>query len=179
VTGHAQDRVLAVAKAIGGLRQGAIELTPMQEAVLDLAVEQTLAPALMLVNGTFVEVMLEHGIPLEAVVTELVLSGEVERTMRLVREGGYAAQFEFHSPTSQYGQLTRRDEYAGVDIGATMRRLVDDIASGRFADEWDAERDAGYPNLVRLRERHAGPAVREFEEALRRELGEGAIRRDA
>jgi len=179
VTGHAQDRVLAVAKAIGGLRQGAIELTPMQEAVLDLAVEQALAPALTLVNGTFVQVMLEHGIPLEAVITELVLSGEVERTMRLVREGGYAAQFEFHSPTSQYGQLTRREEYAGVDIGATMRRLVDDIASGRFADEWDAERDAGYPNLVRLRERHAGPAVREFEEALRRELGEGAIRREA
>lgn len=179
VTGHAQDRVLAVAKAIGGLRQGAVELTPMQEAVLDLAVEQALAPALTLVNGTFVQVMLEHGIPLEAVITELVLSGEVERTMRLVREGGYAAQFGFHSPTSQYGQLTRRDEYAGVDIGATMRRLVDDIASGRFADEWDAERDAGYPNLVRLRERHAGPAVREFEEALRRELGEGAIRHEA
>ena len=37
VTGRAQARTLAVAKAIGGLRQGAIELTPMQEAVLDLA----------------------------------------------------------------------------------------------------------------------------------------------
>ena len=45
-TGHARERVLAVAKAIGGLRQGAIELTPMQEAVLDLAVEQALSPAL-------------------------------------------------------------------------------------------------------------------------------------
>ncbi|MGZ6979089.1 MAG: ketol-acid reductoisomerase [Acidimicrobiia bacterium] len=174
-TGQALARTLAVAKAIGGLRQGAIELTPMQEAVLDLAVEQALAPALTLVNGTFVQVMLEHGIPLEAVITELVLSGEVERTMRLVRESGYAAQFEFHSPTSQYGQLIRRDEYDGTEIGATMRRLVDDIASGRFADEWDGERDAGYPNLVRLRERYAGPAVREFETALRLQLGEGAI----
>ncbi len=152
----------------------------MQEAVLDLAVEQALAPALTHVNGTFVQVMLEQGIPLEAVITELVLSGEVERTMRLVREGGYAAQFEFHSPTSQYGQLARREEYESVDIGGTMRRLVDEITSGRFADEWDAERDAGYPNLVRLRDRHAGPPVREFEEALRRQLGEGATRpRDA
>ena len=35
--------------------------------------------------------MLEHGIPIEAVITELVLSGEVERTYRLLREGGYAA----------------------------------------------------------------------------------------
>lgn len=176
-TGRATERVLAVAKAIGGLRQGAIELTPMQEAVLDLGVEQALSPALTMVNGMFVQVMLEQGIPLEAIITELVLSGEVERTMRLVREGGYASQFEFHSPTSQYGQLTRREAYADTadGLGATMRRLVEDITSGRFADEWDGERDQGYPNLVSLRERHAGPAVREFEEALRRELGEGAV----
>jgi ketol-acid reductoisomerase len=177
VSGRARDRTLAVAKAIGGLRQGAIELTPMQEAILDLGVEQALAPALTKVNGAFVSVMLEHGVPLEAIVTELVLSGEVERTMRLVREGGYAAQFEMHSPTSQYGQLSRRDAYESVDVITTMRALVDGIVSGRFADEWDAERDADYPVLKELREIHAGPAVREFEEALRRELGEGATRR--
>lgn len=175
VTGNAHGRTLAVAKAIGGTRQGAIELTPMQEAVLDLAVEQALAPALTLVNGTFVQVMLEHSIPLEAVITELVLSGEVERTMRLVREAGYAAQFEYHSPTSQYGQLIRREEYDGTEVATTMRRLVDDIASGRFADEWDREAEAGYPNLKRLREQHAGPAVREFETALRHRLGEGSV----
>ena len=46
VTGPRRPRTLAVAKAIGGLRQGAIELTPRQEAVLDLAVEQVLSPAL-------------------------------------------------------------------------------------------------------------------------------------
>jgi ketol-acid reductoisomerase len=176
-TGSANARVLAVAKAIGGLRQGAIEMTPMQEAVLDLAVEQALAPALTRVNGAFVQVMLEQGIPLEAIVTELVLSGEVERTMRLVRESGYAAQFEYHSPTSQYGQVSRRGEYDDVDVTSVMRRLVDDIASGRFADEWDAERDAGYPNLVRLREQYAGPAVAEFETDLRRRLGQGALSR--
>jgi len=177
VTGRAKPRLLALAKAVGGLRQGAIELTPTQEAILDLSVEQALSPALGLVHNAFVHVMTERGIPLEAVITELVLSGEVERTMRLVREGGYAAQFEFHSPTSQYGQLTRREAYGAVDVTTTMRELVDDIESGRFADEWDAERDAGYPQLVSLRERHAGPAVRDFEVALRRQLGEGAIRR--
>jgi ketol-acid reductoisomerase len=177
VTGRARDRTLAVARAVGGLRQGAVELTPRQEAVLDLAVEQALSPALTSVHTTFVQVMLEQGIPLEAVLTELVLSGEVERTMRLVRESGYAAQFGYHSPTSQYGQLTRRGEYDHLDLATTMRRLVDDIASGRFADEWDAERDAGYPKLAALREQHAGPAVAEFETALRQELGEGATQR--
>lgn len=174
-TGRAMARTLAVAKAIGGLRQGAIEMTAMQEAVLDLAVEQALAPALTMVNSMFTRVMLEQGIPLEAVVTELSLSGETERTMRLVRESGYAHQFEFHSPTSQYGQVSRRDSYDDVEFGETMRRLVDDIASGRFADEWDAERDAGYPNLIRLREQYAGPQVAAFEAELRTKLGQGAV----
>ena len=58
-----------------------------------------------------------------------------------------------------------------------MRGLADDIASGRFADEWDAERDAGYPVLNRLKEQHAGPAVREFEAELRRRLGPGVSTR--
>src|SRR3954467_6405392 len=84
-TGTARARTLAVAKAIGGLRQGAIELTPMQEAVLDLGVEQALSPMLRRVNESFITVMIEQGIPIEAILTELFLSGEVERTYRLVR----------------------------------------------------------------------------------------------
>jgi ketol-acid reductoisomerase len=172
-SGAARDRVLAIARAIGGLKQGGIEMTAMQEAVLDLAVEQALSPALTAVNNAFVQTMAEHGIPLEAILTELMLSGEVERTYRLLREVGYAVQSEFHSPTSQYGQLTRRGRYDHLDVLTTMRSLVDDIESGRFADEWDAERDAGYPTLNQLKEQHAGPAVREFEADLRRRLGPG------
>jgi ketol-acid reductoisomerase len=163
--------VLAVARAIGGLRQGAIELSPMQEAVLDLGVEQVLSPALTAVNNAFVQTMTEHGIPIEAIVTELVLSGEVERTYRLMREVGYAVQSEFHSPTSQYGQLTRRGRYDHLDFLSTMREIADDIECGRFADEWDAERDAGYPRLTELKEQYAGPAVREYDAELRRRLG--------
>ena len=171
VTGQARPRMLAVAKAIGGLRQGAIELSPRQEAVLDLAVEQALSPALRHVSQSFVRVMLEHGIPLEAVLCELVLSGEVERSYRLLRENGYAVQSEYHSPTSQYGQLSRRGRFDHLDFATTMRALADDIESGRFADEWDAERDAGYPTLKSLKEQHAGTAVREYEADLRTKLG--------
>jgi len=172
-TGRAQARVLAVAKAIGGLREGAIELTAMQEAVLDLAVEQVLSPALTAVNNAFVTTMIEHGIPLEAIITELVLSGEVERTYGLLRKVGYAVQSEFHSPTSQYGQLSRRGKFDHLDVRSVMQQLTDDIESGTFADEWDAERDAGYPVLKALKEQHAGPGVRAFEEELRTRLGPG------
>jgi ketol-acid reductoisomerase len=173
-TGTAQARMLALAAAIGGLRQGAIEMSARQEAVLDLAVEQVLSPVLTHVNTAFVQTMLAEGIPLEAIVTELTLSGEVERTYGLVRREGFARQMEYHSPTSQYGQLTRRGRYDHLDVATTMRELTADITSGRFADEWDAERDAGHATLRALKEQHCGPAVRDFEDDLRRRLGEGA-----
>jgi ketol-acid reductoisomerase len=95
--------------------------------------------------------------------------------MRLVREIGYSGQFGFHSPTSQYGQLSRREAFGEYDVSTKMRELLEDIASGRFADEWDAERDAGYPNLERLREQHAGAAVAAFEAEIRAKIGQGAV----
>ena len=96
--------------------------THAQEAMLDLAVEQVLSPALTAVNSAFVGTMIEAGIPIEAIITELVLSGEVERTYRLLREVGYAVQSEFHSPTSQYGQLSRRGRYDHLDFGVGHAR---------------------------------------------------------
>ena len=170
-TGRALARTLAVAKAIGGLEQGGFALTPMQEAVLDLSVEQLLSPALTHVNQAFAAVMLEQGIPLEAILTELYLSGEVERNYRLLREVGFSDQLELHSPASQYGQLSRRGSFDGFDIAAKMRELADKIQDGGFADEWDAERDTGYPTLKALKETHAGAGVRALEAGIRRRLG--------
>lgn len=173
-TGRALSRMLAVAQAIGGLRQGAIELSPMQEAVLDLGVEQVLSPALTHVSGAFARVMLEQGIPLEAILTELFFSGEVERTYRLLREIGFSGQLEFHSPASQYGQLSRRGSYDELDFVPFMRQIVEGIRSGRFADEWDGERDSGYAKLEELKQLHAGPAIQAMEKDLRRKLGPGS-----
>ena len=173
-TGTAEARMLAVAKGIGGLRQGAIAMTPYQEAVLDLAVEQLLSPVLTHVNTNFVLVMLELGIPLEAITTELFYSGEVERNYRLLREEGFVAQLEHHSPASQYGQLSRRGRFDHVDVATTMKELVEDITSGRFADEWDAEASAGAPTLAELRDQHAGELIKAVEDDLRAKLGPDA-----
>ena len=175
-TGRALPRVLALAGALGGLREGAIEMDARQEAILDLAVEQVLSPALAHVNAAFVGVMLEKGIPIEAILTELFLSGEVERTYGLLRREGFARQMEYHSPTSQYGQLSRRGVYDHLDVASRMRSLTAEIADGSFADEWDRERDSGYPRLSALKDEHCGEAVGEFEAELRRRLGPGARR---
>lgn len=174
-TGTALARTLAVARAVGGLRQGAIEMTPRQEAVLDLAVEQVLAPAMARVSISFVEVMSGAGIPFEAILTELILSGEIERSYRLLRLEGYAGQMRYHSPASQYGQMSRADRYNGLDVAGAMREVLSEIESGGFADEWDAERDASYPNLTRLRDEKLSPEIVAFEEDLRARLGERVI----
>ena len=176
-TGTALARTLAVARALGGLRQGAIELTPHQEAVLDLAVEQALSPALRRVNTSFVQVMAEQGIPVEAILTELFLSGEIERTYRLLRLEGYAAQMAHHSPVSQYGQLSRADRFDHLDVPTTMRSIVDDIANGAFAAEWDGEREADHPTLERLRAEALPPELVAWERDLRSTLGEAAVDR--
>lgn len=171
-TGTALARTLAVARAIGGLKQGAIEMSPRQEAVLDLAVEQVLSPALTHVNNSFVRLMLENDIPIEAIIAELMLSGEVERSYGLVRRLGFVGQLGFHSPTSQYGQLSRRGAFDGFDLHARMAELLDDITSGRFADEWDEQREAGHPRLAELWQLHASQGIADFEMDLRRRLGE-------
>ncbi len=173
-TGTALARTLAIGRAVGGLRQGAIEMTPRQEAVLDLAVEQVLAPAMSRVSMSFVGLMAGAGIPLEAIMAELMLSGEIERSYRLLRLEGYAGQMRYHSPTSQYGQMSRADRYDGIDVPAVMREVLSEIESGKFADEWDAERAAGYPNLERMRAEKLRPEVVAFEEDLRARLGERA-----
>jgi ketol-acid reductoisomerase len=173
-TGTALARTLAVGRALGGLRQGAIEMTPRQEAVLDLAVEQVLAPAMGRVSTSFVALMSEAGIPLEAIMAELMLSGEIERSYRLLRQEGYAGQMRYHSPTSQYGQMSRASRFDGLDVAQVMRTVLSEIESGEFADEWDAERNAGYPNLERLRAEKLSPAVIAFEEDLRTRLCERA-----
>ncbi|HCS26197.1 MAG TPA: hypothetical protein DIW43_02010 [Spongiibacteraceae bacterium] len=173
-TGTARQRLLAVAKALGGLQQGAIEMTPHQEAVLDLAVEQVLSPALAHVNQAFIGAMLEQNIPLEAILTELTLSGEVERNYRLLREIGFVGQLDLHSPASQYGQLSRRGHFDDLDFKPSMRSMTDYIAKGKFADEWDAECEQGMPTLNALREQHAGPAIKDFEAGLRKQLGPDA-----
>ncbi len=177
-SGNALARTLAVAGAIGGLRQGALAMTPKQEAILDLGVEQVLSPALTLVNQTFVQTMLAQGISIEAIMTELILSGEVERSYRLLRERGFAGQMGFHSPTSQYGQLSRRGYFDHLDVATPMAAITENIANGSFAEEWDAEGASGYAKLAALLEEHAGPGVQAFEMDIRKRLGLELLKKD-
>ena len=102
---------------------------------------------------------------------ELVLSGEIERSYRILREIGFAEQMDFHSPTSQYGQLSRRGSFDHLDVAGKMRELVATITSGAFADEWDEEARTGCARLAELKAQHAGEAIKTLERNMRKQLG--------
>lgn len=169
-SGHAHARMLCLAHALGGTRRGAIELDARSEAVLDLFIEQGISAALAKVWSDGALALLEAGIPLEAILVEYYLSGEIEFAYRSLRTIGYEAQSRLHSETSQYGSLSRARRFADLDTLERMRAIIGDISSGSFASEWTAEREAGYPVLDELRANDPRAALTGFEQELRARL---------
>jgi len=166
-SGSAWDVALGIARAVGATRRGCVEMTFAQEALIDLFVEQAIAPALQKVWRDAAMVLLERGIPLEAILAEFYLSGEIERTYRAMREIGPTKQWQFHSPTSQYGTMSRVDRFNEVDIAERMRVAAEEIASGTFAKEWAAEREAGYPRFTELKHADGRDALMDLEDNVR------------
>lgn len=166
-TGEAWPVVLALARGIGATLRGALEMTFAQEALIDLFVEQGIAPALGKVWREAARALLEAGIPLEAVLVEFYLSGEIERSYKAMREVGSSRQWRLHSMTSQYGTMSRAERFADLDVAERMRAAVEEIRSGAFAAEWAAERAAGYPRFKALREAGAQDALADFEDTIR------------
>ena len=133
------------------------------------AVEQALSPALTQVNNTFVQVMLEQGIPLEAIITELVLSGEVERTMRLVREERLRGAVRV--PLADEPVRPAHPRAAPTTSPRSGRPCGGSSTTSRRAaspTSGTPSATPAIPSSCELREQYAGPAVREYEEALRR-----------
>jgi len=151
-SGQAWPRVLAVAKALGALRRGAVELTFQQEAELDLFAQQALMPALHSVLQTALEVLSREGFPPEAVFTSLYLSGELGYILSQWAEKGILATLDMHARTAQYGTLSRIERFKEVKLKRQMETVFDSIRRGDFAQEWAAEYSDGYPRLKALRQ---------------------------
>ena len=64
------------------------------------------------------------------------MSGEFSFTLKEMAEIGMVEQMDFHSPTSQYGSLTRGVRYVTEATAEAMRKSLEEIQSGRFAREW-------------------------------------------
>lgn len=135
-SGNAQPILLALAKALGTTKKGAIETTFEQEAHLDLFTEQVFGPAFGNVLRNSIQVLLDEGYPPEAVLVEIYMSGEFSYTLKEMAEIGIIEQMDFHSPTSQYGSLTCGANFIDPNLPEIMRKGLHKIQSGKFAKEW-------------------------------------------
>jgi ketol-acid reductoisomerase len=66
-------------------------------------------------------------------------------------EEGIAGMRYSISDTAEYGDLTRGPRVVSKEVKAEMRRILDEIQDGRFAEEWMAEHRAGRPRFNELR----------------------------
>ena len=153
-SGEARQRMLALCQAIGSTRAGCIEMSMHDEASLDLFTEQGFAPAFGRVMMSAVELLVQAGYPPEAVLLELYLSGELAYSLEKIREVGMTRQMDFHSRTSQYGSVTRGARYLGLDapLKETMGAILEEIRSGRFAEEWSGQQEKANQIFERVRE---------------------------
>lgn len=166
-TGSALETVLALARGIGSTRCGAMMLTFAQEAALDLFTEQAFGPAFGQVLLSAIQTLLDAGYPVEAVMTELILSGEFAYSMQKIVELGFFGQMDLHSHTSQYGSMTRSLRFASPQLSETMRQVLGEIETGAFADEWTAEQEAGLVVFNQIREMRETHPIAEWERRTR------------
>jgi ketol-acid reductoisomerase len=151
VSGRAWQRLLGIAHAVGVLQAGAMELDARREADLDLFIEQTLGAAIGVAVMSAFTLGVEAGIPPEAMVLEMYMSGEMETVFRAFREMGFYRASDTHGPTAMYGGFVRTMELMQSDLASTFRKTLEEISSGQFAEQFQAEREAGYPSLSMAR----------------------------
>ena len=136
-TGKALEILLALAKGIGTLKKGAIEMTFKQEAELDLFNEQGFGPAFGRVLLSAIYTLIDAGYPPEAVLVEMYMSNEMSYTYKKMADVGLIKQVDFHSQTSQYGAMSRGIKYRKLPVKPVMKIILKNIQNGEFTKEWE------------------------------------------
>ncbi len=162
-SGRARDLALSWAKAIGATRAGVLETTFAQETELDLFTEQATWPMIMRDLMMSFETLVANGFPPEMVALELYGSGEASEVFRQMSRRGVFNQMRLHSQTSQYGTLSRTETMLPEKDRSRFEEALEEIRSGRFAEEWSTEQQQGYPHFEKLRERASAHPLNEAE----------------
>src|SRR2546421_1887880 len=150
-SGKARDLALSYAHAIGGTRAGVLDTTFEEETETDLFGEQVVlcGGVTALVQAGF-ETLVEAGYQPESAYFECL--HEVKLIVDLMYEHGISGMRYSISDTAEYGDLTRGPRIVDDHVRQEMRRILEEIRSGRFAQEWVAENRAGRPRFNDLRE---------------------------
>ena len=149
-TGEAHRLALSYAHGIGGTRAGVIETTFQEEAETDLFGEQVILCGGIdsLIRASF-ETLVEAGYGKEMAYLEVL--HELKLIVDLLYEGGIQWMRHSVSDTAEYGDVTRGPRIVDDTTRVEMRRILREIQSGAFAEEWMAEYRAGAPTLQAAR----------------------------
>lgn len=150
-SGKAKDKALSYAKAIGGTRAGVIETTFKEETETDLFGEQSVlcGGVSELIKAGF-DTLVEAGYQPEIAYFECL--HELKLITDLIYKVGIYGMRKRVSDTAEYGDITRGKRIITEQTRKEMKKILGEIQSGSFADEWIKENEAGRPNYNRITE---------------------------
>jgi len=165
-SGQSQEIGLSYACAIGGGRAGIIETTFREECETDLFGEQVvLCGGLTSLIMAGYETLVEAGYAPEMAYFETL--HEVKLIVDLIYEGGIANMRYSVSNTAEYGDYTRGPRVVGPEAKAEMKKILEEIQSGKFARDWMLENEVGQTSFKATRRRAAEHPIEEVGARLR------------
>ncbi len=165
-TGNAKELALSYAAAVGGGRSGIIETTFKDECETDLFGEQAVlcGGASELVKAGY-EVLTEAGYPPEMAYFECL--HELKLIVDLMYEGGLANMRYSISNTAEFGDYVSGPRIITKETKEEMKRILADIQSGKFVEDFMGGNGEGLKRLVEIREREAKHPIEATGEKLR------------
>jgi ketol-acid reductoisomerase len=142
---------LAWAAGVGAARSGILETSFKEETETDLFGEQAVlcGGASALVEAGF-ETLVEAGYAPEMAYFECL--HELKLIVDLMIESGIAGMRFSVSETAKYGDVTRGPRVINGNVKKSMKSILKEIQSGKFAKEWVKEYQAGLPKYNKLLE---------------------------
>jgi ketol-acid reductoisomerase len=165
-TGNARALALSYACAIGSGRAGIMDTSFREECESDLFSEQAVlcGGLVELVRAGF-DTLVEAGYAPEVAYFECL--HELKLIVDRMYESGIARMNLAISNTAEYGEYVSGPRIVNDATRAEMRRILDDIQSGRFARAWMEENGAGLPLMRAMRARSAAHPIEAVGERLR------------
>lgn len=143
-TGKAMELALAWAKGLGALRAGAIETTFKEETETDLFGEQAVlcGGVTELIKAGF-DTLVDAGYQPQIAYFECL--HEMKLIVDLMYEGGFENMRFSVSDTAEYGDYRSGERVVTPAVRQSMKEILADIQSGKFAEEWIKENEQGRP----------------------------------
>lgn len=165
-SGLARDIALSYASANGGGRSGIIETNFREETETDLFGEQAVlcGGASALVQAGF-ETLVEAGYAPEMAYFECL--HELKLIVDLMYQGGIADMRYSISNTAEYGDYASGSRIITDETKKEMKRVLEDIQTGKFAREFILDNQAGNPFLKARRRRAQEHQIEEVGAKLR------------